>query len=59
VTATIGGAEARIVFAGAAPGFSGLLQLNVIVGELTGDALIVELKVGDGASQPGMVLVVR
>ncbi len=56
---TIGGQPAQIAFIGAAPGFAGLLQINVVVGQQTGDALAVQLRIGEAVSQPGMFLVVR
>jgi len=56
---TIGGQPVQIAFIGMAPGFAGLLQINVVLGEQTGEALPVELKIGDAVSQPGMTVIVR
>lgn len=43
VTVTIGGQIATVQYAGTAPGFAGLYQLNVVVpsGLASGDALVV------------------
>jgi uncharacterized protein (TIGR03437 family) len=49
VQAAIGGNNAPVVFAGAAPGFAGLDQLNVeIPANASGGNLTVTVKVGDG-----------
>ena len=59
VTVTVGGQSAQVAFAGAAPGFSGLFQINVVLGQATGTALPVELRIGDKGSQPGLTLPVQ
>jgi uncharacterized protein (TIGR03437 family) len=52
VTITIGGVSARVTFAGLAPGFAGLYQVNVQVpsGAPAGYTIPVELHIGDIAS---------
>jgi uncharacterized protein (TIGR03437 family) len=60
VSLTIGGREARVTFAGSAPNFAGLLQLNAIIpAESSGDGAGVILTVGGAASPPGLTLSVR
>lgn len=56
VTVTIGGAPARVLFAG--PGTEGLLQVNVVVPDniFSGDQLV-ELKVGDNSNSSQRVTV--
>lgn len=61
VTLTVGGYPANILFAGAAPGFAGLLQINARVpGGLasTGNVPVV-LRIGTASSQTGVTLAVR
>ena len=60
VSLTIGGREAQITFAGSAPNFSGLLQLNArIPAESNGDGAEVVLTVGSASSQSGLTMSVR
>jgi uncharacterized protein (TIGR03437 family) len=62
VSVRIGGIEADVWYAGAAPGqVAGVMQINVKVPETVaaGDAVPVILKVGDRISQAGVTLAVR
>jgi uncharacterized protein (TIGR03437 family) len=61
VTVIIGGSLAKIVFAGEAPGFSGLLQVNAVVPpNLASTGLVpVTLEIGSASSQPGVTIAVR
>lgn len=61
VSVTIGGLPGEILFAGSAPGFAGLLQVNVRIppGVAPGAAIPVVLSVGGASSQPGVTLAVR
>ncbi len=53
VIAKIGGANAKVAFAGLAPGFAGLYQLNLVVPSgLPGGAQILTLNVAGAESQP-------
>lgn len=58
---TIGGLPAEIVFAGAAPGFAGLLQINVRIPDAAapGAAVPVSLTIGNIASQTGVTMAVN
>ena len=58
---TIGGLPAEILFAGSAPGFVGLLQINarVPLGVTPGDAIAVSLTIGNASSQPGLTMAVQ
>jgi len=61
VTLTVGGSPAEILFAGAAPEFAGLLQINARIPSglaSTGNVLVV-LGIGAGTSQTGVTLAVR
>jgi uncharacterized protein (TIGR03437 family) len=60
VTLTVGGYPAQILFAGEAPGYAGLLQINArLPGGFapTGNVPIV-LTVGAASSQPGVTIAV-
>jgi uncharacterized protein (TIGR03437 family) len=61
VSVTIGGLTAEIPFDGSAPGFAGLMQLNVRipVGVAPGEAVPITLSVGGASSQPGVTLAVN
>ena len=60
VSLTIGGRDAKVTFAGSAPDFAGLLQLNAIIpAESNGDGAGVILTVGGAASPPGLTISVR
>jgi uncharacterized protein (TIGR03437 family) len=59
VTATVGGQPVQVAFAGLAPGFAGLYQVNVSVPSgITGDAVPVVLTVA-GASSPPVTVAIR
>jgi len=60
VTVTIGGVEAQLLFAGLAPRFAGLYQVNVFVpaGVTPGDAVPVVITVA-GQSSPPVTIAVR
>jgi uncharacterized protein (TIGR03437 family) len=59
VTVTIGGQEAQVLFAGLAPGFSGLYQINAFVpaNADTGDAVEVVLEAAGQRSRPVTIAV--
>jgi uncharacterized protein (TIGR03437 family) len=62
VTATVGGQNAAIQYAGGAPGLvAGLMQVNVKIpaGIATGNAVPVVLRVGNVSSPPGVTIAVR
>jgi uncharacterized protein (TIGR03437 family) len=61
VTVIIAGSPAQIVFAGEAPGFSGLLQVNAVVPpHLASTGLVpVTLEIGSSSSQSGVTIAVR
>jgi uncharacterized protein (TIGR03437 family) len=62
VSATIGGAPAEVLYAGAAPGLvAGVFQVNVRVPSSTapGSAVPVQLRVGGATSRTGVTLAVR
>ena len=56
----IGGKQAPVLYTGAAPGLTGMLQLNVRVplDAPSGAAVPVALQVGDAMSQPGVTMAV-
>ncbi|HEX8986101.1 MAG TPA: IPT/TIG domain-containing protein [Bryobacteraceae bacterium] len=56
----IGGRAAQVLFVGSAPGYVGLLQINVRIPKETAPGVeSVELKVGSAVSQPGVTIVTR
>jgi uncharacterized protein (TIGR03437 family) len=61
VNVRISGFPVEILYAGTAPGFAGLMQINIRLpgGFFPGGSLPVELYVGAGCSQPGVSLWVR
>ncbi|HWR52152.1 MAG TPA: hypothetical protein VN428_13660, partial [Bryobacteraceae bacterium] len=60
VTLKIGGLPAEILYAGAAPGFAGLMQVNASVPDaLPPGTHSLELTVGGVSSQPGVTVVTR
>ena len=61
VILTMGGSEAEVLYAGQAPGFAGLMQVNARVpsGFVPPGLLPLELTVGGAASQPGVTIAVR
>lgn len=61
VTVTIGDVDAEIVYKGAAPGFTGLFQVNARVPQnaASSNTAPVVLTVGGISSQPGVTLAVR
>jgi uncharacterized protein (TIGR03437 family) len=62
ITLNIGGSLAEILFAGEAPGFSGLLQINARVPASLGasaGSVPVTLRIGTASSQTGVMIEVR
>ncbi|OFV98767.1 MAG: hypothetical protein A3H28_01320 [Acidobacteria bacterium RIFCSPLOWO2_02_FULL_61_28] len=61
VSLEIGGLAADVLFAGSAPGFAGLLQVNARIppGVTPGAAVPVLLRVGGASSQPGVTVAVN
>ncbi len=60
VSVSIGGQPAAILYAGGAPGFAGLMQVNARIPESLGSGpQPVELTVGSATSQAGVVITVR
>ncbi|MGE5488952.1 MAG: hypothetical protein ACM3ZB_14145 [bacterium] len=60
VTVTIGGRQAEILYAGASPGFAGLMQVNARVPRETPSGVQpVELNIGSTRCQPGVTVQVR
>jgi uncharacterized protein (TIGR03437 family) len=61
VSVRIGGVPCEVLFAGPAPGFAGLLQVNVRIslGVPPGAAVPVELTIGTESSQAGVTLAVN
>ena len=60
VTVTIGGKNAQVLFAGLAPGYAGLYQVNVVVppGIAAGSSVPVVLSVA-GASSPAVTIAIQ
>ncbi len=60
VSVRIGGVEGTIQFAAGAPGFAGLLQVNVTVGAGTpvGPTTPIELRIGSAASPAGLTVAI-
>ena len=61
VTAKIGGQTAQVLFAGIAPGFTGLLQVNVIVpaDAPTGSSVPLQITIGSATSQTTTTMAVK
>ena len=62
VTVQIGGADAEVLYAGAAPGLiSGVVQVNVLIpsGSPSGASVPIVLIVGQGSSQSGVTISIR
>ena len=61
VKVTIGGQTGEILYAGAAPGMAGVIQVNVRIpaGTKAGIAVPIVLSVGTASSQPGVTLAVQ
>src|SRR5262245_13137896 len=61
VKVTIGGQAGEILYAGAAPGMAGVMQVNVRIpaGTKAGSTVPVVLSVGIASSQPGVTLAVQ
>jgi len=59
VTVTIGGQQAQVLFAGLAPGFSGLYQVNAVVpaGSPTGDSVELTIEAASQKSRPVTIAV--
>jgi uncharacterized protein (TIGR03437 family) len=57
----IGGVEAVVLFAGMAPNFTGLFQINVFVpqGVAPGDAVSLEVRIGGREAQGGVTIAVQ
>ena len=61
VTMTVGGAAATLAYAASAPGFVGLMQINLTVpeGTATGAAMPVTLTIGTAQSPSGVTIAVQ
>jgi adhesin/invasin len=57
VRAKLGGKPADVAFAGLAPGFVGLLQVNLLVPEIAPGEQALEVTVGDAAANPAVLSV--
>jgi adhesin/invasin len=55
VTATIGGAPATVVFAGLAPGFAGLYQVNMLVPQLSPGRYPLQVSIGGTGSNTAYI----
>ncbi len=58
-TLTIGGLDAKVDYAGAAPGYVGLYQVNAIVPDLQTGVHEIVLSIGGKKSQPGVTIRVQ
>jgi uncharacterized protein (TIGR03437 family) len=62
VSVTIGGSEAEVIYAGAAPNFvSGAMQINVRIpaGATPGNAIPVQVRIGSRLSQSGVTMAIQ
>jgi uncharacterized protein (TIGR03437 family) len=57
ITATIGGQSAQIQFAGLAPGFAGLYQVNIVVPQLAAGSYTLQVTAGGVGSNTGTISV--
>ena len=57
VRAKLGGIPAEVAFAGLAPGFVGLLQINLLVPDIAGGEQALEVTVGGAAANPTVLSV--
>ena len=57
VTATIGGADARVLFAGMTPGLVGLTQLNLVVPSVAGGDQPLQVTIGGILSKSALITV--
>ena len=57
VRAKLGGKPAEVAFAGLAPGFVGLLQVNLLVPDVPGGEQALEVTVGDVQANPAVLWV--
>jgi uncharacterized protein (TIGR03437 family) len=61
VTVTVAGKQAEILYAGAAPGLAGVMQINIRLprGIDPSNSVPVNVKIGTNSSQPGVTLSLR
>jgi uncharacterized protein (TIGR03437 family) len=59
VTVTVGGAPAQVLFAGMAPGFVGLVQVNFYVPDLTSGDYPIQVSIGSAQSNTPVISVVH
>ena len=55
VTATIGGQPATVLFAGLAPGYAGLYQVNLVVPQIAPGDYPVQISAGDATSNTATI----